>query len=31
MQAPHEPFDDCVGHGKISFDHDTRLFAGQPV
>lgn len=31
LQALRELFDDCAEHGTISFDYDTRIFAGQRV
>ncbi len=31
VQALRELFDFCAEHGTVSFDYDTRIFAGQPV
>jgi SAM-dependent methyltransferase len=29
LQALHELFDTCAEHGTVSFDYDTRIFAGH--
>jgi hypothetical protein len=29
LQALRELFDSCAEHGTISFDYDTRIFAGH--
>jgi len=29
LQALRELFDACAEHGTISFDYDTRIFAGH--
>ena len=31
LQALRELFDNCAEDGTVSFDYDTRIFAGQPV
>jgi hypothetical protein len=31
LQALRQLFDNCAEGGTVSFDYDTRIFAGQPV
>ncbi|HVC17727.1 MAG TPA: hypothetical protein VNE18_10540 [Rhodanobacter sp.] len=31
LKALRELFDACAEHGAVSFDYDTRIFAGHPA